>query len=693
MNDSNSYRDEILVVDDTPDSLRLLSDILSGRGYRVRLAPDGELALRSARAQPPALVLLDIKMPYMDGYEVCRRFKADEKIHSIPIIFLSALEDEQEKVKAFQAGGVDYINKPVQSGEVLARVKTHLELRHAQLDLEMHNAELKAVRNTLEERVKERSAELEQINRRLQQQIDEHIHTLEVLRKSELNYRRFVDTANEGIWSLDEDHRTIFVNAKMAEMLKYEMEEMTGLNIELFIFEEDLPDQAQRVANRRRGVAEQYERRWRRKDGQEVWTIVSATPIIDSGHHYRGSFAMLTDITTRKKAEEAIRNSERRLADIINLLPDATFAIDLEGKITTWNRTAEEFTGVKAEDIIGKGDHEYAIPFYGERRPLLIDLVLHPSEEIEKRYLYVKRERGMVLGEAYTRSVKGGEAYMLGIAAPLYDSEGKVIGAIESVRDITARKLAEEGIRKLNQELEQRVADRTAQLAATNKELESFSYSVSHDLRAPLRSIDGFSQALLEDYYDKIDGQGQDYLNRIRSATQRMAQLIDDMLNLSRVTRTSMKQGTVDLSAIAKSILEEFRGNDPQRSAEFIIMPGLVDQADSILIRAVLQNLLDNAWKFTSKKTVARIEFGMIEKDKRKTYYIRDNGAGFDMNYSSKLFIPFQRLHQSDEFSGLGIGLATVQRIINRHCGKIWAESEVDRGSTFYFELNLNKES
>jgi light-regulated signal transduction histidine kinase (bacteriophytochrome) len=239
-------------------------------------------------------------------------------------------------------------------------------------------------------------------------------------------------------------------------------------------------------------------------------------------------------------------------------------------------------------------------------------------------------------------------------------------------------------------ELEQRVRDRTVQLEAANKELEAFSYSVSHDLRAPLRSIDGFSQALLEDYFDKIDEQGKDHLRRVRSATQRMAQLIDDVLNLSRVTRSEMRFEKIDLSTLVSRIRKELQERQPDRKVEFAISPGLVGRGDARLLRIVLENLLGNAWKFTGKHPLAKIEFGITHVGHghdKPVFYVRDDGAGFDMAYVDKLFAPFQRLHAPTEFPGTGIGLATVQRIIHRHGGRVWAEGEVEKGATFFFTL------
>lgn len=239
-----------------------------------------------------------------------------------------------------------------------------------------------------------------------------------------------------------------------------------------------------------------------------------------------------------------------------------------------------------------------------------------------------------------------------------------------------------------NSELERRVRERTWELEAANKELECFSYSVSHDLRAPLRAIDGFSQALLEDYGDKLDEDGKDSLQRVRAATERMGELIDDLLNLARVARQEIRRETVDLSALARGIAEELRRSDPQRQADFIVAQGLTVEGDSGLLKAALENLLGNAWKFTGKRPAAIIEFGTTRHNGSPAYFVRDNGAGFDPTYADKLFGAFQRLHSHNEFSGTGVGLATVQRIIHRHGGRVWGEGEVGRGATFYFTLS-----
>ena len=253
--------------------------------------------------------------------------------------------------------------------------------------------------------------------------------------------------------------------------------------------------------------------------------------------------------------------------------------------------------------------------------------------------------------------------------------------------DVTERKQAELEVSRLNAELEQRVRQRTLELEASNRELEAFAYSVSHDLRAPLRGIDGWSLALLEDYSTLLDGSGRQYLNRVRAETQRMGNLIDDLLQLSRVSRGEMKLDQVDITALANRIVDRLRDALPKRSIEFAIEPGLVAFGDARLLEIALTNLLSNAVKFTGAQNPALIEFGRVNKEGEMAFYVRDNGAGFDMAYAGNLFGAFQRLHKVTEFPGTGIGLATVQRIVRRHGGRVWADARVNRGATFCFTL------
>lgn len=270
---------------------------------------------------------------------------------------------------------------------------------------------------------------------------------------------------------------------------------------------------------------------------------------------------------------------------------------------------------------------------------------------------------------------------------PLLDSTGTPYAVCGISTDITARKRAEEQVRQLNAELEQRVRDRTAELEASARELDAFAYSVSHDLRAPLRSLHGFSEVLLADYAGGLDDQGREYLQRIQANVTRMGRLIDDLLRLSRVTRTGLKRERVDIGAQATEIIDELRSAEPGRCLQTVVADDLVTTGDPHLIRLALENLLANAWKFTGKREQGTIAVGAVRQSGGQVFFVRDNGAGFDMAYAGKLFNPFQRLHPASEFEGTGIGLAIVQRILSRHGGRIWAESEPGKGATFFFTL------
>jgi len=396
-----------------------------------------------------------------------------------------------------------------------------------------------------------------------------------------------------------------------------------------------------------------------------------------------GVGSQLGQFIAHRQANADLQASEEGYRTLADSMPQIVWTANTDGWLDYYNRQWFDYTGMSLEKTKGWGWQP----------------VLHPDdvENCLKRWATaIKTGESYEVEYRFKRASDGQYRWHLGRATPACDGQGRIVKWYGTCTDIEEHKRTEqtlqenqEQIRRLNAELEQRVIERTAELAAANKELEAFSYSVSHDLRAPLRSIDGFSQALLEDYGKSIDAPGQNHLHRVRAASQRMAQLIDDMLNLSRVSRAEMRREQIDLSELARDITAQLQeAQTAERAIEIRIEDGIEARGDNRLLRIALENLLGNAWKFTSKQPSAKIEFGVRVGDTgEEIFFVRDNGAGFDMAYADKLFSAFQRLHTANEFEGTGIGLATVQRIIHRHGGRIWAEGEPNRGATFYFTL------
>jgi PAS domain S-box-containing protein len=498
------------------------------------------------------------------------------------------------------------------------------------------------------------------------------------LRESEEQLRLAIEATKLGTWQLDLRTRERKWSERSKEL--FHLPPSVHLTDELvlsLVHPEDRPRLEKAIPHAlepasggelrsefRINIPGQLEARWIESQGHVLYENDEPAQMIGT----------MLDITDRKHSELALEAEKQLLRTLIDILPDYIYLKDLDSKFLASNEACAKLMGQSLPaDLVGKTDAEFypkalAQQFREDELKVLSGTPLLNKEEVFLR-------------------PDGVTELLLTTKLPIKNREGKITGLVGYGRSISAERKAEAEIRKLNNELEERVQQRTAQLQAAVKELEAFSYSVSHDLRAPLRHINGFSKALLEDYGDQLDEQAKYYLREVRGASNQMAQLIDDVLDLARVSRTEMHQEKVNLTELAETVFSEVRKSDKGRNIVFHVTEGMEAIGDRRLLRIVMNNLLGNAWKFTSKKANAEITFGQELRDGELVYFVRDNGAGFDMKYVNKLFGVFQRLHTATEFEGTGIGLATIQRIVERHGGKVWAEGVVNEGATFWFTL------
>ncbi|MBF0381276.1 MAG: CHASE domain-containing protein [Magnetococcales bacterium] len=388
--------------------------------------------------------------------------------------------------------------------------------------------------------------------------------------------------------------------------------------------------------------------------------------------------AIYDDVTTQKNAEAALLKSENHLRTLLESLPQKIFLKNTKSVYISCNQHYAADLGIKPDEISGKTDFDF-----------------HPHALAEKYRNDDKEivEKGIIkdVEESYLHNNK--ELTVQTVKSPVRNDDGKIIGILGIFWDITARKQGEESIRNLNIELEERVRDRTIELESANKALESFLYTVAHDMRAPLRTLDGFSSILMEEYGDKLDDDGINYLKSLQDGGKDMHRLIEGLLALSRSMKSKLTRKTVDLSQVANDVVQALVDESDNREVTSKITPAIAAYGDANFLKLLLENLFSNAWKFTANSTQALIEFTSYTKDGETVYVVRDNGAGFDMDHKDLLFRPFYQLHKPGEYKGSGVGLALAQRVVERHGGQIWAESEVGKGAKFYFTLGKVKES
>jgi PAS domain S-box-containing protein len=507
----------------------------------------------------------------------------------------------------------------------------------------------------------------------------------QTLRESESRYRAVIESLGEALIIRDRDFNILACNRAAEELFMLPRAQIIGSHGMAPLIEiigesgEPLPREkwpSMRALREGRPQRDEVLGMVRR-DGSIAWVIAHSRPMFRHGESR--PFAVvgsLLDITLRREAETRLRDAEetnRRLLLALQQSSDAIYAKDRNALITSWNAGAERMFGYTAAEAMGKSMRELHLRHLGDAdfEQVLTEIRSGQAYELERVHMTKS-------GKPITVSI---------VTSPLFDSRGRAVGEISTSRDITELRSNQHVIEQLNRDLELRVAQRTAELEAALAEIESFSYSVSHDLRAPLRAIDGFSQILVDNKSAELGEEGRSHLGRIRAQVGRMAKLIDDLLNLSRVSRAEFRRANIDVSALAETLLQELAAADTARRVRWTVQAGIVAQADPGLARIMFHNLIGNAWKFTSKQNAAVVEVGTADTPRGHAIYVRDNGAGFDMEYSEKLFGAFQRLHSDREYPGTGIGLATVKRILMRHGGKCWAEARPGEGATFYLTL------
>jgi PAS domain S-box-containing protein len=617
----------ILVVDDDSHTRQLSLEVLAGAGYDVEAVEDGAAGWDALQAKSYDLIITDNKMPKMTGIEMIEKLRAARM--AVPVIMATESAPTHEFDRKPWLKPYATLQRPYSNDDLLAAVRRVLRpdgRNEAQTD--------------------------------------------QTLRASEISYRRLFEAAKDGILILDADTGRINdVNPFLIKLLGFSHSEMIGKTVgELSPFKDIVSNQAMLERLQQDGYVRYEDLPLETRDGRHI-AVEFVSNVYQAGDQ-KVIQCNIRDITERKKAEIV----SNRLAAIVASSDDAIIGKDLDAIITSWNGGAEKIFGYTASEMLGTS----------------IRRLIPADRQDEEDWMLEKIKSGESVEHFDTlRQAKDGRFINISVtASPIKDAAGKVTGVSKVARDISEHKAVERKIRQLNAELEQRVIERTAQLEAANKELEAFSYSVSHDLRAPLRHVMGFVELLRKNAGPVLSKKSLGHLTTISQAAKQMGQLIDELLAFSRIGQAQMQKKPVNLNRLVQEALTDFQGETRERKIVWDIHSLPAVRADRPLLRMVLVNLISNAVKFTGTRAEARIEIGCAPGgDDETVIFIRDNGAGFDPRYAGKLFGVFQRLHSREEFEGTGIGLANVQRIIHRHGGRTWAEGVVDGGATFYFSI------
>jgi PAS domain S-box-containing protein len=630
---------QILIVEDMPADVVLINRELrkGGLAFRVQLATTEKEFMRVVRSGVPDLILSDHDLPSFDGFSALAL--AQKHCPDVPFLFVTGSMGEEVAIESLKNGATDYV------------LKNRLDT--------LTPAVMRALR-LVDERRRRREAE-------------------EALTESEDHFRTLVESVKDyAIFMLDADGHVATWNTGVEFIIGYRAEEILGRAYSCLY---PAVDAEQRLAQRALEAAVKHGRTeqegWRvRRDGSRFLASTVITALPQGGGPLRGFAVIMRDETERRRAAEELRQSAARHTAIVESAIDAIISIDHEGYVREWNSAAVRLFQYTREDAVGrKIDTLIAAP-------ALMQLYQQGLAQ------YLITGAGSLIGRPIEMTARRADGSEFSIELGISRVPGSTPPNFTAViRDITAHKAAAAEVQRLNGELEQRVRDRTAELETANHELESFSYSVSHDLRAPLRHITGFVSMLKTQGAAKLDPESRDLLQSISAAADRMTRLIEALLTFSRTGRTDLHRQRVSLDQLLRSVQAELNEESRGRKIDWRVEPLPDVEGDPELLRQVLVNLLSNALKYTRPRPVPRIEIGSRRDGANVVVHVRDNGVGFDSRYTDKLFGVFQRLHRANEFEGTGIGLATIRLIIQRHGGRVWAEGEADQGACFYFSL------
>ncbi|MDP1622984.1 MAG: PAS domain S-box protein [Bacteroidales bacterium] len=653
---------KILIVDDKEENLYLLESLLTGNGYKVISVGNGKEALESAITNPPDLIISDILMPVMDGFTLCKKWKANKILKTIPFIFYTATyTDTKDEEFALHLGADTFITKPqdpdlfiVTIKNVLDKLKTGKYTPPSKPEID-EVIQVREYNQALIRKLEDKMVQVEEMNKQMSKILN--------------RYKSFLHTAPDAIFILDERGFIVESNNQACKLFGYNADEIIKVLPHHLHIEEDRENVIATMEAVRNGKIEKNDWKFKRKDGSFFYGHLRAIFNPETGFQ-----VVIRDLTDRKIAEDKVKQLNYQLlkaGEIANFgfldWDLISNEIDLSFQVKKIYGIPENVSDVK--EFIDNAVHPQDVNYVNEN----LNLAINDSKEFDIDYRIIRPD-GIVL--------------WINARAELFkDEHGKPIRLLETILEITDRKQIEDKILKINEELERQVKQRTIMLEAAIKDLESFSYSVSHDLRAPLRAIDGFSNVLLEEYSGKLDQEGKRLLQVILQGAKNMGHLIDDLLAFSKIGQQDLSKSIIEMKPLAKYVFHEIASEKERARISFSIADIPDADGDKHMIEQIWRNLISNAVKYTSKTETPVIEIGSKKEKGTDVYFIRDNGVGFDMKYYTKVFGVFQRLHSVKEYEGTGVGLAIVNTIVAKHGGRIWAESKPGEGSVFYFSL------